>query len=132
MGIAGVGMIISKYYQYAKKEEDLKGLRDIAYEIIDAASVGEVGIYWNGDTSMLFDGGILVFLTKVNELLNDKKIEIAIKHLLPRMIKENGLQDKEVNINYQNEVKVSEKVDLYINQIDSNIFVIHFLYLLYK
>ena len=27
-----------------------------------------------------------------------EKIEIAIKHLLPRMIKENGLKDKEVNI----------------------------------
>lgn len=79
MGIAGVGMIIAQYYKYAKKEEDLKVLRDIAYAIIDAASTGEVGIEWNGDTSMLFDGGILLYLTKVNELLKDEKISKAIR-----------------------------------------------------
>ena len=79
MGIAGVGMIIAQYYQYAKKEEDLKVLREIAYEIIDAASAGEVGIYWNGDTSMLFDGGILLFLTKVNEILKDEKVAKAVR-----------------------------------------------------
>lgn len=79
MGIAGVGMVIAQYYQYTKREKDLNVLRDIAYEIIDAANTGEVGIDWNGDTSMLFDGGIVLYLVKVNELLNDSKIAKAVK-----------------------------------------------------
>lgn len=78
MGTAGIGMVIAQFYQYAKREKDLKVLRDIAYDIIDAATKEEVGIDWNGDTSMLFDGGILVYLVKVNELLNDDKIKNAI------------------------------------------------------
>lgn len=78
IGIAGIGMIIEQYYKYEKKAEDLDVLRDIAYEIIDAASAKEVGIEWNGDTSMLFDGGILLYLTKVNELLKDEKIAKAV------------------------------------------------------
>lgn len=79
MGIAGIGMVIAQYYQYAKREKDFIALREIAYEIIDAASQKEIGIDWNGDTSMLFDGGILVYLVKVNELLQDEKIKDAIK-----------------------------------------------------
>lgn len=79
LGIAGVGTIIAQYYQYAKKAEDLEVLRDIAYEIIDAANEGEVGIDWNGDTSMLFDGGILLYLTKVNEVLADDKVAQAVR-----------------------------------------------------
>lgn len=79
MGIAGIGMVIAQYYQYAKREKEYTVLKEIAYEIIDAASRQETGIDWNGDTSMLFDGGILVYLVKVNEILQDDKIKIAIK-----------------------------------------------------
>lgn len=78
MGIAGIGMVIYQYYRYAKRDEDLNALREIAYEILRVAKEDESGIWWNGDASMLFDGGILVYLAKVNEVLQDQKIEKAV------------------------------------------------------
>ncbi|MCM1273678.1 MAG: hypothetical protein NC220_08675 [Clostridium sp.] len=78
MGVAGIGMVIAQYYKYAGRKKDLKVLEEIAYEIIHAAKQDETGIFWNGDTSMLFDGGVLVYLAKVNEYLQDETVTRAV------------------------------------------------------
>ncbi|MCM1536237.1 MAG: hypothetical protein NC126_09990 [Clostridium sp.] len=79
MGIAGIGMLVAQYYRYAKRDKDLQTLRNIAYAVIDAAKQDAAGIWWNGDTSMLFDGGILVFLAKANEFLKEERIGQAVR-----------------------------------------------------
>lgn len=73
-GLAGIGMCFYHIYLALKRQEDLDTIKVITDKILNNAVRREGAVFWTTDASMLLDGGVVVYLYKISQLLKDPAI----------------------------------------------------------
>lgn len=76
-GVAGIAatLVHAWYVLTSERDSIYTALREIADWYVSIAQAGEYGTYWSGNSTQLFDGGIIEILISVNEILKDASLE---------------------------------------------------------
>lgn len=78
-GLAGVGAVLLEAYRVFDDDTYLEALKGIGDWYVDNASHDDGdGIYWSGNTSVLLDSGVVLFLLDAQDVLQDSRLEETI------------------------------------------------------
>ncbi len=61
-GIGGIGIVLNEVYRFYKYEDAKTGAKKIVDYYLNSAQKADAGIYWSNNSTVFFDGGILLFL----------------------------------------------------------------------
>ncbi|MCH5257934.1 MAG: hypothetical protein J1D87_11625 [Lachnospiraceae bacterium] len=78
VGYAGVGHVLCEVYDAFHNEDIKNTVVDIVELYRDKAVSASEGIYWSDNTSLLLDGGVILFLLRAYEILKDSSIKEII------------------------------------------------------
>lgn len=97
VGYAGVGHVLCEVYDTFHNEDIKNTVSDIVALYNDRAVSTSGGIYWSDNTSLLLDGGVILFLLRAYEVLKDDSIKKIISSAADYLISkgashENGIE----------------------------------------
>lgn len=78
VGYAGVGHVLCEVYDAFHNEDIKNAVADIVALYKDKAVSASNGIYWSDNTSLLLDGGVILFLLRAHTILKDESIKEII------------------------------------------------------
>ena len=79
-GYTGIAFVLAEIHKQTHEDKYLQAVETITNELLKAAEETTEGIIWTGESGMLADGGILLYLIHISKVYNnDKWHEAALK-----------------------------------------------------
>lgn len=77
-GVGGIGLTLADIYEYFHDETAEQGIREIVDYYRDTAKETSSGLEWTGSVALILDGGIILFLQRVQELFPEWPLQSLI------------------------------------------------------